>query len=452
MKRFTKTRIRRGAVLPLFAILLPVLVMLCAFAINLAYMQLTRTELKIASDSAARAGGRAWSYHQSVSQAQIFARRAAVRNYVAGKKVRMRNNEIAFGSSVRQGGSGRYDFVEKSKGAVANGTEPANSIRVLGNFSEGSRNGSVNLLVGGVGTHKTFEPRLTSICTQLDRDVALVLDRSGSMAYGMYDDEMFDLTKELWEDGDISWDEFKKANYGNPNATYSSIRNNGNIYDRRFSNNLLNQLGTVAVNDPLAQKVLDYANGCKAYNSPSAGSSTAPAPPFSRWDLLVDAVAAFNEVLLGTDQEELISLGTFNNNGALDVLLTDDSLGYSEITDAVADIRPYNGTAIGKGLQSTIPSLVAAGSGARPFAKKTVVVLTDGAENNQPWAADVATTIVGNDDVQIHTVTFTSGASQAPMKSVAEIGSGKHYHANTGAELVDIFREIANNLPTMITD
>ena len=93
-RKLLGSKLRRGAVLPLFAVLLPVLVILCAFAINVAYMQLTRTELKIATDAAARAGGRAWSHHQSVSQAQLFARRAAVRNRVSGKQVRIRNNEI----------------------------------------------------------------------------------------------------------------------------------------------------------------------------------------------------------------------------------------------------------------------------------------------------------------------------------------------------------------------
>ena len=166
----------------------------------------------------------------------------------------------------------------------------------------------------------------------------------------------------------------------------------------------------------------------------------------------MDAIAAFNEVLLGTDQDELVSLGSFEREASLDVLLTDDSLNYDEITDTVAEIRPFGGTAIGKGLLETIPSLIAAGSGARPFAKKTVVILTDGEENQEPFANTVAQQIVANDDVQIHTVTFTDGAAQTPMKTVAATGNGKHYHANSGEELIDIFREIANNLPTIITD
>ena len=448
---------RRGAVLPLFAVLLPVLLILCAFAINIAYMQLTRTELKIASDAAARAGGRAWSHHQSVSQAQLFARQAAVRNMVSGKQLRLQNSEIEFGSSVRtNSGSGRYSFVTKDTAAVAAGTEEANSVRVLARFSSASRNGPVNLLMGGVGGRKTFSPEQTSVCTQLDRDVALVIDRSGSMAYGVHDIEMFQITEQLYLDGKIDWRELYRANYGTEasiTGRYPAISQT-NLYNRSYSQNVLNQLQVEAVNNPTAQKVLDYAVGMNAYNSPSAGSSTSPAPPFSRWDLALEAVAAFNEVLVGTDQEELISLGTFNTNGSLDLSLTDDSLDYREVTDAVTEIRPFGGTGIGRGLMETIPSLVAAGSGARPFAKKTIVILTDGRETRgvTPTADDAARSIVGADDVQIHTVTFTDGADKSAMEGVAAIGNGKHYHANDGGELIEIFREIANNLPTLITE
>ena len=41
---------RDGAIVPLFAILLPVILVLAAFAVNIASMQLTTTELRIATD------------------------------------------------------------------------------------------------------------------------------------------------------------------------------------------------------------------------------------------------------------------------------------------------------------------------------------------------------------------------------------------------------------------
>ena len=75
---------RRAVILPMFAILLPILLIVCFMVINLAQMQLTRTELKIATDAAARAGGRAWSKHHDVAVARQFASTAAELNDVAG--------------------------------------------------------------------------------------------------------------------------------------------------------------------------------------------------------------------------------------------------------------------------------------------------------------------------------------------------------------------------------
>ena len=54
--------------------------------------------------------------------------------------------------------------------------------------------------------------------------------------------------------------------------------------------------------------------------------------------------------------------------------------------------------------------------------------------------------------VTIHAVTFTEGAVQQPMKNVAREGDGQHFHANDGIRLVEIFEEIANNLPTILTE
>ena len=52
---------RRGGITVLMAFVLPMLALLAAFCINLAQMQLVKTELAIATDAAARAGGRAFS-------------------------------------------------------------------------------------------------------------------------------------------------------------------------------------------------------------------------------------------------------------------------------------------------------------------------------------------------------------------------------------------------------
>ena len=77
--------------------------------------------------------------------------------------------------------------------------------------------------------------------------------------------------------------------------------------------------------------------------------------------------------------------------------------------------------------------------------------MTDGVHNTGIDPETAAQNIVGSYDVIIHTVTFGQGADQTKMSDVASIGGGAHYHADDGNELKDVFEEIANNLPTIVT-
>ena len=47
---------RRGAIAVLIVFFLPVFLIMAGFAVNVAYMQLCRAELRVAGDAAARAG------------------------------------------------------------------------------------------------------------------------------------------------------------------------------------------------------------------------------------------------------------------------------------------------------------------------------------------------------------------------------------------------------------
>ena len=79
-------------------------------------------------------------------------------------------------SPTRQS-NGSWDFVA--------GAMPYNAVRVNAERIKGSTAGPVRLLVGGMlGVH-TFEPSHVATASQVDQDVVLVLDRSGSMAWDM---------------------------------------------------------------------------------------------------------------------------------------------------------------------------------------------------------------------------------------------------------------------------
>ena len=191
---------RRGSILTLTAVLLPVLFILSAFSINIAYMQMTRTQLMVATDAAARSGGRSLSELQDVDLAKANALATAALNTVAGAPLRLElgdsENEIEFGSSAAtNNGFGRYDFDKVSTDLVRSGTSVANAVRITGKRDTGSLSGSVALPFPSFGLPDSWDVVQQAVATQVDRDISLVLDRSGSMSWKTYD----------WSSGQSPW-------------------------------------------------------------------------------------------------------------------------------------------------------------------------------------------------------------------------------------------------------
>ncbi len=366
---------RRGAIVVLCAILLPVLVILSAFAIDVAWMQLVRTELRTATDAAARAAAKELSLEQNVNDARRAAKRTASRNLVAGQPLRLRNNQVLFGESSQSDSTQRFSF--------STGGNTINGVRVTGSRAAGSRDGAVDLFFGGVlGTH-TYEPVHQAMSTVMDRDICIVIDRSGSMGL------------------DIDF-----AGTGN-------------------------------------------------------GQNCGPMATDTRFYALGQAIQAFLSELEDTYPEEQVALASYSTNNtircggdrhrfnvsSLDCTL---SLDYDRVTAAMDEYMTNGiggGTAIGAGLQEGIDAL----SGARPYAIKTIVLMTDGRHNSGTTPETVALNSA-SDDVVIHTVTFSPNADIARMENVASIGGGQHFHADTAVDLAIIFREIARTLPVLLTE
>lgn len=398
---------RRGAILPLFALLLPILFLLSAFAINLAYMQLLHVELKTSTDAAVHAGGRAMSIHQSTDAVYDYVQQIARMNDVGGRPVDVEPSDetIQFGWSQRAASYGRYQFEFIPKVEVDSEQRQATSVAF---------NSSITLpLIFSVipGTDLVTMTR-RSIATQVDRDIALVLDRSGSMLTYKDEQELETAIFFLYTSRLITWTEYRNARRG------------------YYTESIANGLPPGDVKEYISDRI---------YSS--------QAPRHCRWFYLRQAVDAFLEVLEGTDQEEQVSLVTFSSDASLDLFLQKE---YDEIRMQVDGTTPYGSTAIGQGLETGLPPLLS-GPNARPFAAKTIVVLTDGQNNVLPDPREVVRDIVRQTNVTIHTVTFTQGSDQAQMRQVARMGNGRHYHADEGEELIAIFEEIANNLPTILT-
>jgi hypothetical protein len=162
--------------LPLVAILLPALLILASFAINLAYMELARTELRITSDAATRAAGYTLMTTGDVAAARAAAREGAGRNRVGGQATQLADSDIVFGVSRRSAVSQRYSFTP--------GAAPFNAVSVNARRNAGSLSGTIGMVAPTFGAVNQFGPVQTAVSTQVEVDIALVLDKSGSMAYG----------------------------------------------------------------------------------------------------------------------------------------------------------------------------------------------------------------------------------------------------------------------------
>jgi Ca-activated chloride channel homolog len=158
---------RRGAMLPLLVITLPLFFATAAFSVDVAYMHLTRTQLRRATDAAVRAAADSLLREQDTVLASDAAKALASVNPVAGQPLILEDADIVFGRSERQE-DGTWQFVADA--------EPLNSVRI------NSRH-NVPLIFGPVlGVHE-FEPVQSATAARLDRDLMVVVDRSTSMKW-----------------------------------------------------------------------------------------------------------------------------------------------------------------------------------------------------------------------------------------------------------------------------
>ncbi|MGD9856901.1 MAG: VWA domain-containing protein [Planctomycetaceae bacterium] len=170
MQVFRASRVglsRRGAVLVLMAFLLPVVLVICFFSVNLAYMLLMRTELRVATDAAVRAAGSTYSFTNDESAATAAAQQFALLNPVGGTGVPLANEDVEFGQSTQPSGGARYQF-------VADDSE-RNAVRVNATATPRS------LFAAGLFTDAVYSPTQSATATYANVDICLVLDRSSSM-------------------------------------------------------------------------------------------------------------------------------------------------------------------------------------------------------------------------------------------------------------------------------
>lgn len=168
---------RRGSVIVLLAILIPVLFGLASYAINIAYIEAVQADVQVTTDVAVRAAGRKFIRTGDRNEALLAAREAATRNPISGNVIPFELVDLEFGRSLRTSSESRYSF-----SPVVDGAE-ANAVRLTTKSLNGAVTPVFAPLFPTLGVDVEIRPKRTAISTQSTMDVALVIDRSGSMAF-----------------------------------------------------------------------------------------------------------------------------------------------------------------------------------------------------------------------------------------------------------------------------
>lgn len=172
----TSTAVRTGAMLPLLAVVMVILLIAAVFSIDIAYVHVCRSELRTATDAAARAAIEALGREQNEEAAIDAALEIARQNRVAGIGLELDRSSIVFGTA-QPDSDNAFVFIPGGGGIG----RPVNAVRVTGGRTSGSPNGPVSMLFGPLFGVTEFQPIQTAVAARSDRDIALVLDVSGSM-------------------------------------------------------------------------------------------------------------------------------------------------------------------------------------------------------------------------------------------------------------------------------
>lgn len=170
---------RKGSIFVLAGAALFAMVGLAGLCINISYMELVRTEQRLATDSAAKAALVVLGQSQSPAQARQAGRTIAALHRIGGKAAILSDSDIKIGTSVPQP-NGTFVFTE----TVASSSVVTNAVRVTS---------SLDRLPGGVPLivmpqmmgRNTYSAEQSASSTRIEMDVCLVVDRSGSMSWSL---------------------------------------------------------------------------------------------------------------------------------------------------------------------------------------------------------------------------------------------------------------------------
>lgn len=391
---------RRGAAHVLVAAMMMVFIVAAALTVDVSYMQLIRTELRTATDAAAKAGAEALTRTQDEATAKAEAVRYAALNHVGGAPFQITTNDVHLGR-VSPTANGRWVFVD--------GATPPNAVHVDGVINNSAATKAKPLFFGPALGVADFSTSHESTAAKQEVDIALVMDRSGSM--------LFDMTGTDYS-------------YPTPNPNLSSWDAWGEVWQYHLSPPHPTESRWAVLRNAI-DLFMDEASAYRLRPRLSlvtwASDYTMPIPPStvyaaSTTDVDLPAVSTFD---WDVNRAAVLS--------ALDALTAQPMMGATNMSS---------------GLDRGVSVLT--GPNSQTLRSKIVILLSDGLWNDgrDPILAAQDANAAG---ITVHTISMLS-TDQWTLREVARITGGDFYSANNEAQLRSAFQEIARSLPIVLTD
>jgi Flp pilus assembly protein TadG len=382
------------------AVTLIILLAAAAFSVDVAYMQLARQDLHIATDAAAKAGVSALSTGGTRQAAIDAAVTYAAANTVGGKALAIDGNNVEVGK-VTYSATGYWAFTPNAT--------PLSAVRINVHMADGTTPGAVKLFLAPlIGTSK-FYPTMTSTAAFVRNKVCLCFDRSRSMTFDLSGQD------ERWPSGS-----------GWPNGVPSGLTTTKKqLYPPCQASRWywLNSAANVYLDALLTQTVQTQVALVTWSNSASSSESYEGATYYSRRS--VSFSTATTDSTFVTDYTPIRTALTARGSKTM-----------------------LGGTEMSTGLQRAI-DLFASTDDGLPY-NKIIILFSDGLWNS---GIDPVTTAqaAANAGIIVHTVGLLSDGNNSTMRNVASQTGGTYYYAPNGAALEEAFERLARNLPVILT-
>ena len=377
---------RKGSTTVVFVLLLNVVFVLGVFILEYSYLKLAKTELRIAVDACSRAASAEYGVSKDLDAAIAAAQEMASRYRVGRSQFSIEPSDVIVGT-ISQAESGTYEFLE-------NGT-PTNAFRIATGYTDGSVLGALDSLFASFHGVEKFQIQSLSTVAEIDLEVVLVLDRSGSMA--------FDLSGTSWQ-------------YPNGQSWYINYFVPPDSEGSRWAA-LDSALSLFA--DVLDQKSKKVPVAVTSYST-----------NYSTWSQYFGR--SFSSVEASVEQS-----------------FTTDYQALRNGVGAIGNQAIIGGTSISAGMELAAELLEASPN--REYAYQVMIVMTDGQWNAGRHPV-LAAQDIANQGVKIFTVAFSNNADIETMQGVADVGGGDLFYAVTQEELEEAFREIAQSLEIVFVE